>query len=148
MDEAEALLPVEKGGLKPPHFERVIVAERRQFLLEQVESRPSCSSPVISLLSANYLPVILLFRARRRFSINRLKTNGFWEKSRPRIAPNSEKNGDNREKQGANRAMRRVNQTGECRAPVCRLANPSTPPPALESAHWHARLSTGCGPRL
>jgi hypothetical protein len=37
----------------------------------------ACYGPVTSLLSANYLPVMVLFRALRRFSVNHRKTNGF-----------------------------------------------------------------------
>jgi hypothetical protein len=37
----------------------------------------ACYCPVTSLITANYLPVILLFRARRRFLLKQLKTNGF-----------------------------------------------------------------------
>jgi hypothetical protein len=55
------------------------------------------------LLSPNYLPVILLFCARQRFLINHLKTKGFCEQSRARIASEQGEKGDNREKQGANR---------------------------------------------
>jgi hypothetical protein len=37
----------------------------------------ACYRPVTSLITANYLPVIRLFRARRRFLLKQLKTNGF-----------------------------------------------------------------------
>ncbi len=47
----------------------------------------ACYLPDISLLSANYLPVMVLFCARGRFLINHLKTNGFLRILEARIAP-------------------------------------------------------------
>jgi hypothetical protein len=37
----------------------------------------SCYLPVASLISANYLPVMVLFRAQRYFLTNDLETKGF-----------------------------------------------------------------------
>jgi hypothetical protein len=38
------------GSAGSPHFGRSIAAERRRILLDPVESGPTCSAPVISLL--------------------------------------------------------------------------------------------------
>jgi hypothetical protein len=54
----------------------------------------ACYLPVTALLSANYLPVMVLFRARRRFLINHLKTNGFRRILKARIAPKQGEKGD------------------------------------------------------
>jgi hypothetical protein len=55
----------------------------------------TCYLPVTSLLSANYLPVMLLFCARRRFLINPLKANDFLRILEARIAPKQgEKGGE------------------------------------------------------
>jgi hypothetical protein len=51
--------------------------------------------------------------------------------SRPESPRRREKKGDNREKQGANREKKRGKQSGECRAPKQRVANPSTLPPSV-----------------
>jgi hypothetical protein len=47
----------------------------------------TCYLPVTSLLWPNYLPVMVLFCARRRFLINPLKTNGFRPIIEARTAP-------------------------------------------------------------
>jgi hypothetical protein len=47
----------------------------------------ACYLPVTCLLSANYLPVMVLFRAPRLFLTNHLKTNGFQRIIEARIAP-------------------------------------------------------------
>jgi hypothetical protein len=65
---------------------------------------------------------MVLFLARRRFLINHLKTKGFLWIIEARIAPDQGEKRDNREKQGANREMSRVKQSGESRARKRRAA--------------------------
>jgi hypothetical protein len=47
----------------------------------------ACYSPVTSLISANYLPVKVLFRGQRRFLTNHLKTKDFLRILKAGIAP-------------------------------------------------------------
>jgi hypothetical protein len=69
------------GGFEPPHFKRLkwggtapLPASTGRIARRLFRA---CYGPVTSLLSANYLPVMVLFRALRRFSVNHRKTNGF-----------------------------------------------------------------------
>ena len=84
---------VEKGReFEPPHFEPLNWGGMAPHsLLERVEFAArlfcACYLPVISLLSANYLPVMVLFCARRVFLINHLKTNVFRRIIEARTAP-------------------------------------------------------------
>jgi len=67
------------------------VAERRRILFEPAEITVrlfcACYLPVSFLISANYLPVMVLFCARRLLLINHLKTNGFMRIMEARSAP-------------------------------------------------------------
>jgi hypothetical protein len=53
---------------------------------------------------------------QRLFLANHLKTNGFWWILDARIGPEQGEKGDNREKQGANSAKKRVKEPGGFRA--------------------------------
>jgi hypothetical protein len=90
--EAHARPALEKSrAFEPPHFEppgwdgmaphpaRTGRIARRLF--------SNCHLPVASLVSANYLPVILLFRTRRRILTNLLKTINFRLILKARITP-------------------------------------------------------------
>jgi hypothetical protein len=57
----------------------------------------ACYAPVTFLITANYLPVMVLFDASRRSFIKYLKTNGFRRFFEARIAPEQGEKGDNRE---------------------------------------------------
>jgi hypothetical protein len=85
----------------------------------------ACYCPVTSLITANYLPVILLFRARRRILTKQLKTNGFMLILKAKTAPEQGEKRDNREKQGASRGNQALKQSGECGARKCRAASAS-----------------------
>ena len=79
---------------------------------------------------------MVLFRARRRFLTNHLKTNGFRRLLEARIAPEQGEKGDNREKQGETGSE----QEEQARKAIGRMSGAEVsrrqafnPPQALES---------------
>jgi hypothetical protein len=90
--ELEQVLRSRRGGaFEPPHFGRLNwggMAPHPAFTGRiMADLFSTCYLPVTSLLSANYLPVILLFCVQRLFLTNHLKTNGFRRIIAARIAP-------------------------------------------------------------
>ena len=53
----------------------------------------ACYPPVTFLMSANYLPAMLLFRTQRRFLINHLETKVFRRIIKARIASEQREKG-------------------------------------------------------